>query len=106
MTSGKLHGAQSHDGSESSAVQSPVYQRESGVVWRLGVDRVLVRRVGAAPEGAASELFGAVALLWIALDEPATLDEIGSRLAEADVVIDDLVGELDRLIAADLVERA
>jgi hypothetical protein len=47
------------------------YSRAPGVLWRLGPDRVLVRRVGEGAEGA-RDLFGAAALVWLALDEPLT----------------------------------
>lgn len=59
----------------------PVYSRASDVVWRLGPDRVLVRRVGAIGHDAAADLLGDAALVWIALDEPGTTSAIIERIA-------------------------
>jgi hypothetical protein len=61
-----------------------VYSRSPGVVWRLGPDRVLVRRVdiGGGSDGTA-ELVGDAALAWIVLDEPGTHNEITDRLLPA-----------------------
>jgi hypothetical protein len=58
-------------------------RRVGGVVWRCGPDRVLTLRVANRSDTAANELFGAAALVWLALDEPATPDELARRLAEA-----------------------
>lgn len=55
-----------------------VYSRASGVVWRLGPDRVLVRRVD-VPDGDPRDLQGAAALVWIALDEPGTMTQVAER---------------------------
>ena len=38
------------------------------------------------------ELFGAAALVWLALDEPATDDELSSRLSESAEGVDWLAG--------------
>lgn len=59
-------------------------RRVDGVVWRCGPDRVLTLRVADRSDTAANELFGAAALVWLALDEPATPDELARRLADAD----------------------
>jgi hypothetical protein len=80
-------------------VIEPVYRRAPDVVWRLGPDRVLVRRVRAAGNGAASELFGSAALLWVALDEPASTRDVRDRMElvttgdDWDAVIDVLIRE-------------
>ena len=86
-----------------------VYARSPDVVWRLGPDRVLVRRVGGRGEDAAAELLGAAALVWIAVDEPATRNEIlirgpGGRFRmDADLAIDQLMtSEWLRIILARL----
>ena len=79
-------------------MSEPVYSRAPGVVWRLGPDRVLVRRIGAHGDDAAADLLGEAALVWIALDEPLP-DE---RLWE---LIDDAAGSIEPLVerfAADL----
>lgn len=59
------------------------WEREPNVVWRLGPDRVLVRRVG----GDGLDLVGSAAMVWVALDGPRTradlVDEISSVSAAA-----------------------
>jgi hypothetical protein len=57
--------------------------RAPGLVWRLATDRVLVRRVGARGEGAALDLLGSAALVWVALDAPRDLDDLAAELARA-----------------------
>lgn len=59
-----------------------VYARSPDVVWRLGPDRVLVRRVS-APDGQAQDLEGAAALIWISLDEPGTASDVIERIVVA-----------------------
>jgi hypothetical protein len=65
-------------------VTESIYSRAPDVVWRLGPDRVLVRRIGGGEE-AALDLMGYMSHLWLALDEPATLAILNSRLAEAGI---------------------
>ena len=65
-----------------------IFQRSDGIVWRALSDRVLVHRVGATPDLAAAELSGPVVMVWLALDEPASVPEIRRRLAEASVTVD------------------
>lgn len=70
-------------------------------VWRLAPDRVLVRRVWPkGDEDHAADLLGVAALIWVALDEPATMVELADRLTDADQVIasDDLQETLDSLL--------
>ncbi len=59
-----------------------VYARSPDVVWRLGPDRVLVRRVGAS-DGQGQDLAGAAALIWISLDEPGTTSDVIERIIGA-----------------------
>ena len=59
-----------------------MYARVPGVVWRLGPDRVLVRRVD-VPDGQPRELQGAAALVWISLDEPGTRTQVVDRIGAA-----------------------
>ncbi len=87
-------------------VSGLIFQRSDGIVWRALSDRVLVHRVGASPDEAAAELSGPVVMVWLALDEPASVPEIRRRLAEASVTVADLEAELDRLISAGLVEAS
>lgn len=65
-----------------------VHRRAAGVVWRCGPDRVLTVRVGDRSDEAVNELFGAAAVVWLALDEPATDAQLAERLTDADVDID------------------
>lgn len=84
------------------------YRRVPDALHRVAHDRVLVHRVDATPETAAVDLSGPVALVWLALDEPADLDELARRLADAGIQApsrDELADELDRLERSGLVER-
>ena len=83
-----------------------IFQRSDGIVWRALSDRVLVHRVGASPDEAAAELSGPVVMVWIALDEPASVPEIRRRLTEASVTVANPEAELDRLLSAGLVEAS
>ena len=68
------------------AVSDPVFTRVIDVVWRLVPDRVLLRRVGDGPPQGdrglddAADLMGVAALVWVALDEPASATQIAERL--------------------------
>ena len=81
------------------------FLREPNVVWRLGPDRVLVRRIGS--EGL--DLVGPAALVWIALDSPRTrsglVDEISSALCAA-TDIADLEAALSVLVDRGLVRES
>ena len=59
-----------------------VLARAPGMVWRLGPDRVLLRRVD-VPDGAPRDLHGAAARVWISLDEPGTRFDIVERAGGA-----------------------
>ena len=83
-----------------------VYSRLAEVVWRIGPDRVLVHQVGALPEQAVKELIGAVALVWLALDEPGTAHELAGRLNDAGIASTDLDADLERLVDAGLIHVA
>ena len=63
-------------------MSEPVYARMPGVVWRLGPDRVLVRRVD-VPDGQPRDLQGSAALVWISLDEPGTRAQVVERSSRA-----------------------
>ena len=62
-----------------------VFRRGGGVVWRLAPDRVLVRRVGDLSADGCADLIGLAAALWVGLDEPTSISELESRLAEAGI---------------------
>jgi hypothetical protein len=79
-------------------VSEPIYSRAPDVVWRLGPDRVLVRRIGDRGEGSAADLSGDAALAWIALDTPGTYSEISQRLADAAAASADL-GVIESLLS-------
>lgn len=76
-------------------MSEPVYSRAPDVVWRLGPDRVLVRRIGAF-EGGARDLQGSAALVWISLDDPANPAAVRERIQRAGVAIE-LSDALDAL---------
>jgi hypothetical protein len=88
------------------------YARHVQVLWRLGPDRVLVRRPWPTEgQDEAADFLGLAAMIWLVLDEPGTLGEIELRLAEAadaddpSPANDDLVDTVDRLVATGWVER-
>ena len=81
------------------------------MLWRLGPDRVLVRRPWPTEgQDDAADLLGLAAMIWLVLDEPGTLGEIELRLVEAGDADDpslahgDLVDTLDQLLATGWVE--
>jgi hypothetical protein len=96
-------------------VSEPVHERAADVLWRAGPDRVLTHRVGADADEAAGELIGTVALVWLALDEPATATQLADRLADAgldglagrggDPERGSLAADLELLVEAGLVHR-
>lgn len=55
------------------------YVRHNDLVWRLGPDRVIVRRVNtiAGAEDSA-DLFGSAALAWVAAESPIDAGQISS----------------------------
>ncbi len=65
-----------------------VVRRADDVVWRCAPDRVITLRVGDRSDQAGNELFGAAAMVWLALDEPGTSHELAERLADADIDTD------------------
>lgn len=91
-----------------------VYARQVEVLWRLAADRVLVRRPW--PKNGqvdAADLLGMAALVWLALDEPCTMREIGKRLADAhgtsgqpELDLDLLGGTVERLLETGWIEFA
>jgi hypothetical protein len=72
----------------------PVYSRAPDVVWRLGPDRVLVRRIGATGEGAAAEMHGVAAHVWLLLDTPT------GESALRTVIPDSAVDAVDQPVTA------
>lgn len=58
----------------------PPIARAEGVVWRVASDRVLVRRAGIRGPAAARELLGAAAVVFAALDGPASVPELAASL--------------------------
>ena len=79
--------------------------RAVDVVWRFGPDRVLLQRVGGPREVAAVDLIGDVAFTWIALDAPATRNQLATRLVEAGIDVADLDADVDYLLDHQLVTR-
>ena len=76
--------------------------RRSDVVWRLGPDRVLARRIGS--DGL--DLVGAAALVWVALDEPTDLEGLSAELCGLSDEPIDVAAAVAELEAAGLIERA
>lgn len=85
-------------------MSEPIYSRAPDVVWRLGPDRVLVRRIGDHGDDAAAELMGAAALVWVALDEPGTVRAVTARLSAAEVGSETEVGEAERGAVDELID--
>jgi hypothetical protein len=83
------------------SVQSDaVYQRDPAVLFRMGADRVLACIVG---RGNVVELGGALAVVWLALDEAARVDELIERIREAGVDPGDPSIALDELVGSGYV---
>jgi hypothetical protein len=83
----------------------PRFARAENVAWRVGPDRVLVRRVGAGDSGAA-DLLGASAMVWIALDEPRATDELVAELRAFGMSTDDVDSAVRALTAEGFVRTA
>lgn len=78
------------------------YARVERAVWRQGPDRVLVARL----DGDDTELLGAAALVWLALDEPRAATELVDELAEFGASAAEVADALHQLCEAGLVEPA
>jgi hypothetical protein len=76
--------------------EEPAHARATGLVWRRAADRVLVRRVGDHSDRAASELTGAAALVWLALETPLPRAPLRAELAASGA--EDPDTELDRAL--------
>lgn len=90
-------------GIEVDGMMTATYQRARGMVWRVTADRVLTRRSGSSAATADVELRGAVALIWLALDTPATIEEVRSRLVEAGLDVGPIEDELATLVESEIV---
>ena len=77
------------------------FARCRDVLWRMGGDRVVVRRLCA--DGL--DLIGAAAMLWAALDQPRSLQDLCAELDEFAVTPDVVATTLNDLISQGLVER-
>lgn len=61
------------------------YVRRDDVVWRLGPDRVIVRRVTPIPGTEdCVDLFGSAALAWVAAERPIDATQISSDTGLSD----------------------
>jgi hypothetical protein len=85
-----------------------VFARVSDVVWRLAPDRVIARHALTELDDDGVDLHGTAALVWVALDEPATLDEVSERLASEGLERepDDLAEVVDQLVTAGWLRRS
>lgn len=69
--------------------------RRASVVWRFAVDRVLVRSIPDLAQPAESvELPGAAGAVWLACDEPTTLERLATDLELAPGDVAEVVAEL------------
>ena len=89
-------------GDASTDPSDPVYARAPNVVWRLGPDRVLVRRVG----GDGLDLLGPAALVWIALESPLTHSELASEVGEFSTDSVSLYAALRELVDRCIVQES
>ena len=78
------------DGVEREAV----LQRASRIVWRVANGVVLTQSVDGGTDVGASELTGWAAMVWVALDEPATRGELMARLETTVPEVDEAVAAL------------
>ena len=62
-------------------MSGPTYARVADTVWRLAADRVIVRHASIDADDTGVDVTGLAALVWVALDEPASVDELAVRLA-------------------------
>lgn len=77
-------------------------RRGDDVLWRLGPGQVVVRRIG----DAGLDLTGLAAMVWLALEEPLTVDEIADVVAGlGGAGVAAIVAAVDELIAAGIVRR-
>ncbi len=98
------------DGTPTEDARSPeAFCRSDGVVWRLAPDRVLVRRLGDLSANGCADLIGLAAAVWVGLDEPASIAELHSRLADAGFDVETARADPDGITMKDalaaLVER-
>ena len=82
-----------------AAVSATTYTRSPAVLWRVGPDRVLVRRTG--HDGL--DLVGIAAMIWIALDRPRTPTDLQSELSELSDEPIDLDATLASMVASGLI---
>lgn len=78
-----------------------MFMRATDVLWRLGGDRVVARRIG----GDGIDLLGPTALVWIALDSPRASNELCDDLAEFDIGTEMIEVALQQLLRFELVCR-
>ena len=68
--------------------------RADRIVWRVADGAVLTQSVDGGPDAGASELTGWAAMVWVALDEPASRDELMVRLETSAPEVDHAVAAL------------
>lgn len=78
-----------------------MFARASDVLWRLGGDRVVARRIG----GESVDLLGPTALVWMALDSPRASTELRHELAEFGLGPEVIEVAIDELLRFELVRR-
>ncbi|HET7486628.1 MAG TPA: PqqD family protein [Acidimicrobiales bacterium] len=72
------------------------YRHTEGALWHTTSRRVLVN----PPEGATFDLDGVAGLVWEALDEPVTIDDLAADLAAVfDRPVEEVGPEVARVVA-------
>ena len=84
-------------------MNASTYRRAEHVLWREGIDRVLVRTT-LDETARALDLGGPEALVWMALEEPCDAKRVAERLAEF-ASYDEVDAALRNLHAEGLLKR-
>lgn len=86
-----------HPGGGSVPVTAPAYARAPAALWHRTSRRVVVRT---SPAAEPLDLDGVAALVWDALSQPVTLDELADDLAAVfERPVADVRPEVERLVA-------
>lgn len=89
-----------------SDTQSITVYSRSAVAWRQASDRILALDAPPKRDSELHELSGAAAMVWLALDTPASLDTVRARIQEAGIECPELEPAVNELISRRLVGAA